>query len=138
MFVGDGTFLVRASASGTGNYTLSFWYDGRVRHCRIYSRQEEQEIVYFLIEGKYFDCLYSLITHYLSSPLTTPDFSITLQRPVPQPKLHEAKEWFHKNIDKSQAEKILKTVKTEGTFLVRPSQNEPNCYTISFRYVIFL
>lgn len=68
-----------------------------------------------------------------SSPLVTTEFSITLQEPVPQPNLHENEEWYHKHTTKQQAEDVLKKIKTEGAFLVRPSENDTNCYTISFR-----
>ncbi|KAJ8929429.1 hypothetical protein NQ314_017878 [Rhamnusium bicolor] len=67
------------------------------------------------------------------SHLVTADFSIVLQEPVPQPNLHETEEWYHQNTKKNQAEEILRRVKTEGAFLVRPSENDANCYTISFR-----
>ncbi|XP_072399750.1 1-phosphatidylinositol 4,5-bisphosphate phosphodiesterase gamma-1-like [Diabrotica undecimpunctata] len=131
--LGDGTFLVRASVTFVGEYCLSFWRNGQVNHCRIRSKQDKQIKKYYLIEAKYFDSLYSLITHYRTTPLVTADFSITLQEPVPQPNLHENEEWYHKNTGKNQAEEILKRNKTEGAFLVRPSENDTNCYTISFR-----
>lgn len=67
------------------------------------------------------------------SPLVTTEFSITLQEPVPQPNLHETERWYHQNTTKQQAEDALKKIKTEGAFLVRPSENDNNCYTISFR-----
>lgn len=94
--------------------------------------------MYYLIEAKYFDSLYSLITHYRTSPLITPGFSVVLREPVPQPNLHESKEWYHKNTGKNQAEEILRRIKSEGAFLVRPSENDSNCYTISFRYVFLV
>lgn len=62
--VGDGTFLVRASVTFVGEYSLSFWRSGQVNHCRIRSKQDKQQTKYYLIDGKYFDSLYSLITHY--------------------------------------------------------------------------
>lgn len=131
--LGDGTFLVRASVTFVGDYSLSFWHKGQVNHCRIYSKQDRQQTMYYLIEAKYFDSLYSLITHYRTSPLITPCFSIVLREPVPQPNLHESKEWYHKNTSKSQAEDVLRRVKSEGAFIVRLSQNDSNCYTITFR-----
>ncbi|CAH1986383.1 unnamed protein product [Acanthoscelides obtectus] len=131
--LGDGTFLVRASVTFVGEYCLSFWRNGQVNHCRIRSKQDKQQTKYYLIDAKHFDSLYSLITYYRSSPLVTAEFSITLQEPVPQPNLHENEEWYHKNTSKAQAEEILRRVKTEGAFLVRPSENDTNCYTISFR-----
>ncbi|XP_019759127.2 1-phosphatidylinositol 4,5-bisphosphate phosphodiesterase gamma-1 [Dendroctonus ponderosae] len=132
-YLGDGTFLVRASVTFVGEYSLSFWRSGQVNHCRIRSKQDKQQTKYYLIDGKYFDSLYSLITHYRISPLVTTEFSITLQEPVPQPNLHETERWYHQNTTKQQAEDALKRIKTEGAFLVRPSENDTNCYTISFR-----
>ncbi|XP_050292853.1 1-phosphatidylinositol 4,5-bisphosphate phosphodiesterase gamma-1 isoform X2 [Anthonomus grandis grandis] len=132
-YLGDGTFLVRASVTFVGEYSLSFWRNGQVNHCRIRSKQDKQQTKYYLIEGKYYDSLYSLITHYRTSPLVTTEFSITLREPVPQPNLHENEEWYHKHTTKQQAEDVLKKIKTDGAFLVRPSENDANCYTISFR-----
>ncbi|KAJ8974220.1 hypothetical protein NQ317_018143 [Molorchus minor] len=132
-YLGDGTFLVRTSVTFVGEYCLSFWRNGQVNHCRIRSKQDKQQIKYYLIDAKYFDSLYSLITHYRTSPLVTADFSITLQEPVPQPNLHESEKWYHKNTTKTQAEEILQRIKREGAFLVRCSENEQNCYTITFR-----
>ncbi|XP_030750382.1 1-phosphatidylinositol 4,5-bisphosphate phosphodiesterase gamma-1 isoform X2 [Sitophilus oryzae] len=132
-YLGDGTFLVRASVTFVGEYCLSFWRSGQVNHCRIRSKQDRLQKRYFLIDGRYFDSLYSLITHYRTAPLVTAEFSITLQEPVPQPNLHENEEWYHKSTTKQQAEEVLKRNKTEGAFLVRPSENDTNCYTISFR-----
>ncbi|XP_060519361.1 1-phosphatidylinositol 4,5-bisphosphate phosphodiesterase gamma-1 isoform X2 [Cylas formicarius] len=131
--LGDGTFLVRASVTFVGEYCLSFWRNGQVNHCRIRSKQDKQQTKYYLIDGKYFDSLYSLITHYRSSPLVTTDFSITLQEPVPQPNRHESEVWYHKSTTKQKAEEALKKIRTDGAFLVRPSENDTNCYTISFR-----
>ncbi|KAG5882921.1 hypothetical protein JTB14_023383 [Gonioctena quinquepunctata] len=131
--LGDGTFLVRTGGTFIGEYCLSFWRNDQVNHCRIRTKQDKQQIKYYLIDAKYFDSLYSLIAHYRTSPLVTPEFSITLKEPVPQPNLHENEEWYHKTTGKNQAEEILRQIKTEGAFLVRPSENDANCYTISFR-----
>lgn len=32
--LGDGTFLVRQSVTYVGDYTLSFWRQGKPNHCR--------------------------------------------------------------------------------------------------------
>ncbi|KAL3276024.1 hypothetical protein HHI36_020754 [Cryptolaemus montrouzieri] len=131
--LGDGTFLVRASVTFVGEYCLSFWRCGQVNHCRIRSKQDKQQTKFYLMDAKYFDSLYSLITYYRNNPLVTAEFAITLQEPVPQPKRHETQPWYHKNTGKLQAEEILKRVKNEGAFMVRPSENDSNCFTISFR-----
>lgn len=108
-----------------------------MNHCRIRSKQDKQQTKFYLMDSKFFDSLYSLITYYRSNPLVTAEFAITLQEPVPQPKKHETEVWYHKNTGKLQAEEILKRIKTEGAFIVRPSENDSNCFTISFRLVIF-
>uniref|UniRef100_A0A1Y1KG69 1-phosphatidylinositol 4,5-bisphosphate phosphodiesterase gamma n=1 Tax=Photinus pyralis TaxID=7054 RepID=A0A1Y1KG69_PHOPY len=131
--LGDGTFLVRTSVTFVGEYCLSFWRNGSVNHCRIKSKQDKQQTKYYLTDTKYFDSLYSLITHYRTHPLVTAEFSITLQEPVPQPNKHEGKEWYHKNTSRVQSEEMLKRIRMEGAFLVRPSENGANSYTISFR-----
>lgn len=132
-YLGDGTFLVRTSVTFVGEYCLSFLRNSQVNHCRIRSKPDKQQIKYYLTDTKYFDSLYSLITHYRTYPLVTPEFSITLNEPVPQPKKHETELWYYANMTKIQAEDILSRITVEGAFLVRPSENEANCYTISFR-----
>lgn len=67
--LGDGTFLVRESETFVGDYSLSFWRQGKVNHCRIRSKQEKGQRKYYLIEMNCFDNLYDLITHYHSHPL---------------------------------------------------------------------
>ncbi|XP_065161549.1 1-phosphatidylinositol 4,5-bisphosphate phosphodiesterase gamma-1 isoform X2 [Atheta coriaria] len=131
--LGDGTFLVRASVTFVGEYCLSFWRNGLVNHCRIRSKQDKQQTKYYLTDSKFFDSLYSLITHYRSHPLVTHEFSITLSEPVPQPKKHEGKDWYHQHTTRLQAEEALKCERNEGAFLVRQSENDANSYTISFR-----
>lgn len=137
-YFGDGTFLVRTSVTFVGEYCLSFLRNGQVNHCRIRSKPDKQQIKYYLTDIKYFDSLYSLITHYRTYPLVTSEFSITLNEPVPQPKKHETEPWYYSNMTKIQSEDILCRITTEGAFLVRPSENEANCYTISFRYRVFV
>ena len=48
--LGDGTFLVRESETFVGDYTLSFWRQGKVNHCRIKSKHEQNQKKYYLIE----------------------------------------------------------------------------------------
>uniref|UniRef100_A0A1B6CI00 Phosphoinositide phospholipase C n=1 Tax=Clastoptera arizonana TaxID=38151 RepID=A0A1B6CI00_9HEMI len=131
--LGDGTFLVRESETFVGDYSLSFWRQGKVNHCRIRSKQDKGQTKYFLIDSNCFDSLYSLITHYRNHPLRSQEFLITLQEPVPQPNKHEGKEWYHPHATRSTAEELLKKVPSDGAFLVRPSDKDYNAYTISFR-----
>ncbi|XP_026279095.1 1-phosphatidylinositol 4,5-bisphosphate phosphodiesterase gamma-1 isoform X3 [Frankliniella occidentalis] len=129
--LGDGTFLVRESETFVGDYSLSFWRQGKVNHCRIRSKQEKGQRKYYLIEMNCFDNLYDLITYYHSHPLKSQEFHITLKNPVPQPMKHQGKEWFHPNVTRSQAEDMLRRVPVDGAFLVRPSG--ANTYALSFR-----
>ncbi|XP_075229352.1 small wing phospholipase C gamma 1 isoform X2 [Lycorma delicatula] len=131
--LGDGTFLVRESETFVGDYSLSFWRKGKVNHCRIRSKQDKGQIKYFLIDSNCFDSLYSLITHYRNHPLRSQEFLITLNEPVPQPKKHEDKEWYHPQATRTTAEELLKRVPTVGAFLVRPSDKDNNAFAISFR-----
>ncbi|PNF30464.1 1-phosphatidylinositol 4,5-bisphosphate phosphodiesterase gamma-1 [Cryptotermes secundus] len=131
--LGDGTFLVRDSETFVGDYTLSFWRQGKVNHCHIRSKQDKGQTKYYLIDSNCFDSLYSLITHYRSHSLRSQEFLITLQEPVPQPNKHEGKEWYHQNITRAEAEELLRRVPSDGAFLVRPSGNDVYSYAISFR-----
>ncbi|XP_066996227.2 1-phosphatidylinositol 4,5-bisphosphate phosphodiesterase gamma-1 [Anabrus simplex] len=131
--LGDGTFLVRDSEAFVGDYSLSFWRQGKVNHCRIKLKIENGQTKYQIIHPNSFDSLYSLITHYQTHPLRTAEFLITLKEPVPHPKEHEGKEWYHKSMTRYQAEEMLKKVPSDGAFLVRPSERELFTYAISFR-----
>uniref|UniRef100_A0A8D8YHH8 Phosphoinositide phospholipase C n=1 Tax=Cacopsylla melanoneura TaxID=428564 RepID=A0A8D8YHH8_9HEMI len=129
-YLGDGTFLVRESETFIGDYSLSFWWQGRVNHCRIRSKPESGQ--FYLVEKSYFDSLYSLISHYRTNHLRSQEFLITLQEPVPQPNQHVDKEWYHPTATRSQAEDLLRRVPSDGAFLVRPSE-DAGSYVISFR-----
>ncbi|KAH8418954.1 hypothetical protein KR222_009605 [Zaprionus bogoriensis] len=129
--LGDGTFLVRESATFVGDYSLSFWRRNRPNHCRIKLKHENGTIKYYLVENFVFDSLYSLIVYYRKNMLRSSEFSIILKEPVPQPKKHESQDWFHPNTTKEQAE--LGLFKLEiGSFLVRPSVQSVNAFVISF------
>ncbi|XP_011187776.2 1-phosphatidylinositol 4,5-bisphosphate phosphodiesterase gamma-1 [Zeugodacus cucurbitae] len=129
--LGDGTFLVRESATFVGDYSLSFWRRNRPNHCRIKLKHENGATKYYLVDNFVFDSLYSLIVYYRKNMLRSSEFSITLREPVPQPKKHETQEWFHPNTTKEQAEQVL--IKLDvGSFLVRPSVQSTNAFVISF------
>ncbi|XP_021500027.1 1-phosphatidylinositol 4,5-bisphosphate phosphodiesterase gamma-1 isoform X2 [Meriones unguiculatus] len=128
----DGSFLVRESETFVGDYTLSFWRNGKVQHCRIHSRQDAGTPKFFLTDNLVFDSLYDLITHYQQVPLRCNEFEMRLSEPVPQTNAHESKEWYHASLSRAQAEHMLMRVPRDGAFLVR-KRNEPNSYAISFR-----
>ncbi|XP_022209128.1 1-phosphatidylinositol 4,5-bisphosphate phosphodiesterase gamma-1 [Drosophila obscura] len=129
--LGDGTFLVRESATFVGDYSLSFWRRNRPNHCRIKLKHESGSIRYYLVENFIFDSLYSLIVYYRKNMLRSSEFSIILKEPVPQPKKHEDQDWFHPNTTKEQAEQGLFKLDI-GSFLVRPSVQSINAFVISF------
>ncbi|XP_074409869.1 1-phosphatidylinositol 4,5-bisphosphate phosphodiesterase gamma-1 isoform X3 [Zonotrichia albicollis] len=128
----DGSFLVRESETFVGDYTLSFWRNGKVQHCRIHSRQDAGSPKFFLTDNLVFDSLYELITHYQEVPLRCNEFEMRLTEPVPQTNAHESKEWYHANLTRAQAEHMLMRVPRDGAFLVR-KRSEPSSYAISFR-----
>ncbi|XP_064247846.1 1-phosphatidylinositol 4,5-bisphosphate phosphodiesterase gamma-1 isoform X1 [Passer domesticus] len=128
----DGSFLVRESETFVGDYTLSFWRNGKVQHCRIHSRQDAGSPKFFLTDNLVFDSLYDLITHYQEVPLRCNEFEMRLTEPVPQTNAHESKEWYHASLTRAQAEHMLMRVPRDGAFLVR-KRSEPSSYAISFR-----
>ncbi|KAL8179398.1 UNVERIFIED_CONTAM: 1-phosphatidylinositol 4,5-bisphosphate phosphodiesterase gamma-1 [Gekko kuhli] len=128
----DGSFLVRESETFVGDYTLSFWRNGKVQHCRIHSRQDAGSPKFFLTDNLVFNSLYDLITHYQQVPLRCNEFEMRLTEPVPQTNAHESKEWYHANLTRTLAERMLMRVPRDGAFLVR-KRSEPNSYAISFR-----
>ncbi|XP_056403623.1 1-phosphatidylinositol 4,5-bisphosphate phosphodiesterase gamma-1 [Hyla sarda] len=128
----DGSFLVRESETFVGDYTLSFWRNGKVQHCRIHSRQEAGSPKFFLTDNLVFESLYALINHYQQMPLRCNEFEMRLTEPVPQTNAHESKEWYHASLTRTQAEHMLMRVPRDGAFLVR-KRSEPNSYAISFR-----
>lgn len=62
--LGDGTFLVRESATFVGDYSISFWRHDRPHHCRIKLKHFNGLSRYYLVENCAFDSLYSLVMHY--------------------------------------------------------------------------
>lgn len=134
---------------------------GRVNHCRIKSRLDHGQNKFYLIDTVMFDSLYSLILHYQSHPLRSQEFFMNLSEPVPQPNRHENKEydhywtsylfplfiilsnlpllffylysWFHCNLERAEAEDMLKRVPYDGAFLIRKTWNDDSNFAISFR-----
>lgn len=67
--LGDGTFLVRESATFVGDYSISFWRMDRPHHCRIKLKHVNGMTKYYLVDNNVFDSLYSLIVHYRQNVL---------------------------------------------------------------------
>ncbi|CAG2109981.1 unnamed protein product, partial [Medioppia subpectinata] len=134
----DGTFLVRNSESNSGEFSLSFIYQNHIHHSIIYHTNDTQNKTYNLNKYKTFPSLYELIAYYQKHPLRSQKFQeLYLKTPVPQPNSHEDKEWFYKNMTRSQAEDLLRRLRNNGAFLVRPSERshseDDNLFSISFR-----
>ncbi|XP_012935284.1 1-phosphatidylinositol 4,5-bisphosphate phosphodiesterase gamma-1 isoform X2 [Aplysia californica] len=132
-YLGNGTFLVRESDTFVGDFSLSFWRQNHVNHCRIKSRQERGQVKFYLIDAVTFDSLYHLIMHYRQFPLRSSDFTQVLRDPVPQPQSHEGKPWYHEGMSRTAAEELLKRIPNDGAFLVRHSGTDQYSYAISFR-----
>ena len=41
--------------------------------------------------------------------------------------------WFHKNMDRGQAEEMLKRIPYNGAYIVRCSESDQSAFAISFR-----
>ncbi|TKS73809.1 1-phosphatidylinositol 4,5-bisphosphate phosphodiesterase gamma-2 [Collichthys lucidus] len=121
----DGTFLVRESGTYVTDFTLSFWRNGRVQHCRIRSGSEGAYTFYFLTPNLHFPSVYSLIQHYRENPLRCQDFELRLTDAVPEPNPH-----LHEG---GQAEDYLLRIPRDGAFLIRQREGELDSFAITFR-----
>ncbi|XP_046842462.1 1-phosphatidylinositol 4,5-bisphosphate phosphodiesterase gamma-1-like isoform X1 [Xenia sp. Carnegie-2017] len=128
---GNGSFLVRESPAFVGDFSLTFWRNGEVQHCRIKSKQENGQAKYYLVEPVTFDSLFSLVNYYQVKPLRTPQFEYTLTEPIAQPNAHLEKEWFHANLQLAEAENMLKRAPSDGSFLVRKKTDSE--FAVSFK-----
>ncbi|GCB72893.1 hypothetical protein scyTo_0006523 [Scyliorhinus torazame] len=128
----DGTFLVRESDTFPGDFTLSFWRNGRVQHCRIRSFTEGEGTKYFLTDNLTFNTVYDLVQYYQGTPLRCSEFELRLTEAVPSPNPHESQEWYYKNLSRGEAEDMLMRIPRDGAFLVR-KRDESNSYAITFR-----
>lgn len=132
----DGLFLVRTSSTFIGDYSLSFWKNSKVHHCRIRMKLlANRKVKYYLIESVTFDTLYYLVTYYQTNSLKSQDLSVVLTEPVPQSATSYAdKDWYNETLNKTEAENLLRRVWHDGAYLVRKSEHEEESYSISFRF----
>lgn len=79
-----------------------------------------------------FSNLFEVIEYYKNSPLKCPAWEIVLGEPCPQPPDYLGEKWYRAKVDRAEAESMLKRVRTDGAFLVRPS-SEDSGMSISFR-----
>eukprot|EP00040_Diaphanoeca_grandis_P044507 m.12537 g.12537 ORF g.12537 m.12537 type:complete len:1464 (-) comp9359_c0_seq1:177-4568(-) len=129
----QGVFLVRKSLTYVGEFSLSFWRQSgeeqTVRHCRIRFKNDK----YFLTDIIAFESLYELIEYYRREELIATNFSLVLGEAVPMPAAHIGKKWFHADVTRSQADRMLRRVRTDGMFLIRESEANNASFSISFR-----
>uniref|UniRef100_H3C2R3 1-phosphatidylinositol 4,5-bisphosphate phosphodiesterase gamma n=1 Tax=Tetraodon nigroviridis TaxID=99883 RepID=H3C2R3_TETNG len=129
----DGTFLVRPSDRVVLSYTLSFWRNGRVQHCRVRVGNQGGRPYYFLTANLHFPSLISLIQHYRENPLRCQDFELRLTDAVPQPSPHLNEGWFYSDLSRGQAEDYLMRIPRDGAFLIRQREGEPDSFAITFK-----
>ncbi|XP_047453224.1 1-phosphatidylinositol 4,5-bisphosphate phosphodiesterase gamma-2 [Mugil cephalus] len=129
----DGTFLVRPSDTVARDWTLSFWRNGRVQHCRIRSGSEGGHTYFYLTPNLHFPSVYTLIQHYREYPLCCQDFELRLMDAVPKPDPHLQEGWFYSNLSRGQAEDYLLRIPRDGAFLIRQREGEPDSFAITFR-----
>lgn len=79
--LGDGTFLVRESATFVGDYSISFWRKNRPHHCRIKSKHFNGLTKYYLVENTIFDSLFCLVMHYRQNLLRSSVHKLILLHP---------------------------------------------------------
>lgn len=130
----DGLFLVRDSLTFVGDYSISFWKNNRVHHCRI--RQKRflgGKIKYYLVENLMFDSLFNLITYYQSHPMISNELMVSLTEPVPIVINYDDKDWFNGKISRAESDDMLSRVRFDGAFLVRRSEQDSGSFSISFR-----
>uniref|UniRef100_A0A3Q3WB27 Phosphoinositide phospholipase C n=1 Tax=Mola mola TaxID=94237 RepID=A0A3Q3WB27_MOLML len=129
----DGTFLVRESDTCVTGFTLSFWYGGRVQHCRIRFGPEGEHSFYYLTRNIHFPSVHALIEHYKENPLRCHDFEVRLTEAVPQSNPHLLERWFYSDLSRGQAEDYLLRIPRDGAFLIRQREGEPDSFAITFR-----
>jgi phosphatidylinositol phospholipase C gamma-1 len=118
-------------------------HQNEVHHSRIIvNKSQNGHKTYSLNKFISFASLYELMAYYQSHPLKSQKFKeLYLTKPVPQPNSHEDKIWFYKNMTRAEAEDMLRRLRNDGAFLVRPSEKsqsqDENLFAISFRYSMF-
>ena len=134
---GDGSFLVRPSNMAVGNYTLSFWWQNKVKHVHVKSKDFPDGSRKYFVMRTHFDNLCSLITYHQKNTLKTETFEMLLTDPVAAPDKHIGMEWYHDNLTRQQADGMLRRVKKDGYYLVRKHilecSDEAESYAVSFR-----
>lgn len=130
----NGLFLVRDSDTYPGDYSLSFWLNGKVHHAHIRQKyvggsarngSVSSNRKYYLLEDQLFDSLYYLILHYMNNvmhPKGGSKYSVVLAEPVPYTPNYSGYEWFVGEMRYEGANELLARVPTVGAFFVRTSK----------------
>ena len=103
------------------SFCLLFRRDSKYNHVRIHTKSEGGKTKYFLTDQTLFDTIFELVDHYKQYPLRSPRFEQILSFPVPRQDSYERQTWFHDKLSSKAAEDMLKRVRMDGAFLVRPS-----------------
>eukprot|EP00794_Sanderia_malayensis_P014900 gene14900-16444_t len=132
----DGTFLVRNSQSKPGNFTISVIYNGEVTNIQVLNDGDWFQLV--ALDGaasEPFATLNDLVVHCMKSPTAIPlkdGGFIELKTPLVCDDPTSAR-WFHGPLKGSEAEKLLLSKGSIGSFLVRESQSQPGQYVLTVR-----
>ncbi|XP_076449548.1 1-phosphatidylinositol 4,5-bisphosphate phosphodiesterase gamma-1-like isoform X2 [Babylonia areolata] len=143
----DGTFLVRISEKGGGeegggaakkdsvNYSLSFIWEGDVKHVRVRSKEENGCTLYTFGNEIWKPTIAELVTYFRNHRLyiANENTHLYLDKPLCKPHEKIAEDWFRPDMNRFTAERLLLRIPTEGAFLVRGS-SDPGCLSLSFRH----
>jgi tyrosine-protein phosphatase non-receptor type 11 len=127
----EGSYLVRQSESNPSDYTLSVKLQRDVTHVRIQQKGE----FYDLYGGEEFATISELIQYYMENPGNLKERNgreITLTKPLPSEDLANER-YFHRNLQGRQAESLLMSKGTSGSYLMRASFHTPGSYVLSTR-----
>jgi phosphatidylinositol phospholipase C gamma-1 len=127
-----GLFLVRDSATFPGEFSMSFWNaaNGKTEHLRIQVDKESGK--FWCQPAVQFVELFELVQYYKIEPLKTAAWEMILTEAVEPAPSHMTEPWFHPNATRTTAETALKKIKTDGAFMLRPSQTGDG-FSISFQ-----
>ena len=128
----EGSFLTRPSESNPSDYTLSVRLpNSDVTHVRIQQKGD----FYDLYGGEEFATILELIYYYIDNPGTLREKNgtvINLVKPLHTEELAKER-WYHRSLHGRDAEVLLHSKGTDGSYLVRGSTHSPGNYVLSVR-----
>ncbi|KAG9510341.1 1-phosphatidylinositol 4,5-bisphosphate phosphodiesterase gamma-1 [Fragariocoptes setiger] len=135
--LGDGTFLIRGSETFVGDHSLSLLHQGKKHHLKINTcKSQSGKSKYYLSKQNMFDSISALVAYYQMNSLKSSSIVQILTEPITEQNLtkslHKYEEWYHEGLSRVDAEEILKKFRVSGAFLVRPSEQEKDYYSLSF------